>query len=81
MAIFQIYCPTDFTWNQILTYSNGQKVSFFAILEVLNFDFSQFEQLSSPKFTNIQNAEPLKLPKNIFGLFEIAKIWFHVKSE
>ena len=30
------------------------------------FDFSKFEQLSSPKFTKIQNSESLKLPKMTF---------------
>ena len=55
---------------------------FLAILEVLNFDFSKFEQISNTKFTKIQSLEFLQLPKkDIFGLFEIAKIWFHVKSE
>ena len=33
------------------------------ILEVLDFDFSKFEQLSSPKFTEIQSSASLKLPK------------------
>ena len=37
-----------------------------AILDGLNFDFSKFEQLSSPKFTKIQSSEPLKLPKMTF---------------
>ena len=40
-----------------------QKCPFLTILEVLNFDFSRFEQLSSPKFTNIPSTESLKLPK------------------
>ena len=39
---------------------------FLTILEVLNFDFSKFEQLSSPKFTKIQSPESLKLPKMTF---------------
>ena len=34
---------------------------FLAILELLNVDFSKFEQLESPKFTKIQNSESLKL--------------------
>ena len=41
-------------------------MSFLAILVVLNFDFSQFEQLSSPKFTKIQSSESLKLPNMKF---------------
>ena len=41
-------------------------MSFLAILEVLNFDFSRFEQLSSPKFTKVQSSECLKLPKMTF---------------
>ena len=41
-------------------------MSFLAILEVLNFDLSNFEQLSSPKVTKIQSSESLKLPKMTF---------------
>ena len=41
-------------------------LSFLAILEVLNFDFSQFEHLSSAKFTKIPSSESLKLPKMTF---------------
>ena len=41
-------------------------MSFLAILDVLNLDFSQFEQLSNPKFTKTQNLESLKLPKMTF---------------
>ena len=41
-------------------------MSFLAILELLNSYFSQFEQLSSPKFTKIQSSESLKLPKMTF---------------
>jgi len=41
-------------------------MSFLAILEVLNFDFSKFEQLSSPKCTKIAKND-------IFGQFELAK--------
>ena len=37
-----------------------------AILEFLNLDFSQFEQLSSLKFTKIQSSESLKLPQMTF---------------
>ena len=33
------------------------------------------------RFTKNQNSEPLEMPKNIFGPFEFAKIWFHVKLE
>ena len=46
--------------------SNGPKMSFLAILEVLKFDFSKFELLSSPKFTKTQNTESLELPKVTF---------------
>ena len=36
------------------------------ILEVLNFDLSKFEQLSSLKFTKIQSSESPKLSKMTF---------------
>ena len=36
------------------------------IVEVLDFDFSEFEQLSSTKFTKIQSSESPKLPKMTF---------------
>ena len=39
---------------------------FLPILEVLNLDFSKFEQLSRPTFTQIQSSEPQKLPKMTF---------------
>jgi len=61
-------------------------MSFLAILEVLNFDFSTFEQLSRPKFTKIQSSESLKLPKWHFWTVWIhpklitRKIWVAVKS-
>ena len=48
---------------------------FLPILEVLNFDFSKFEQLPSPKFTKNTKFSVSKIAKNnIFGLFEFAKI-------
>ena len=46
-------------------------MSFLAILEGLNFDFSEFEQLLSPKIAK----------NDIFGPFEFAKTVFHVKLE
>ena len=60
------YRHSIFTWNPILANSSGPKMSFLAILEVLNFDFSKFEHLSSPKFNKIQSSESLKLPKMTF---------------
>ena len=48
---WSFYCHSDFTWNLILVNSNVTNMSFLAILEVLNFDFIKFEQLSSAKFT------------------------------
>ena len=52
------------------------------ILEILNFDFSKFKQLSSPKFTKNSKFRGSEIAKNdIFGLFEFTKIGFHVKSE
>ena len=52
-------------------------MSFLAIWKVLNFDCSKFEQLSSPKFTKFQSSESKIAKKDIFGLFEFAKIWFY----
>ena len=58
------------------------QMSFLAILEVLNFDFSKFEQLSSPKFTKNSKFRVPKIAKNdIFGPFESTKIRFHIKLE
>ena len=53
----------------------------FTIVEVLNFDFSKFEQLLSPKVNKIQSSVSKITKNDIFGRFEFAKIWFHVKSE
>ena len=58
------------------------KTSFLAILEVLNFDLSNFEQLSSDKFTKNLKFKVSKIAKNDnFGPVEFAKTGFHVKSE
>ena len=74
--------PLRSTWNQILANSYSPKMSFWAILEVLNFAFSKFEQLQSPAFTKNSKFRVSVIAKNdIFGLFEFAKFWFHVKSE
>ena len=54
--IWLFYRHSDFTWNQILVNSNGPKMSSLAILEVLNFDFSKSEPLTSPKFTSILSS-------------------------
>ena len=57
-------------------------MSFLAILEILNFDFSKLEQFF--KYQIYQNSKfwVSKIAKNdIFGLFEFAKVWFHVKLE
>ena len=68
-------------WNQILESSNSPEMFTLAILKVLNFDFSKFEQLSSP-FTKNWKFRVSKNAKNdIFELFEFAKIWIHVKCE
>ena len=54
------------TWNQLLANPKGQKLSFLAVSEVLNFDFSKFEQFSSSKFTEFKTSESLHLPKITF---------------
>ena len=43
--------------NQTLANSNGPKMSFLTISKVLNFEFSKFEQLSSPNLPKIQSSE------------------------
>ena len=53
VAIWLFYHHSEFTGNQILVNSNGPKMLFLVILEGLNFDFSKFEQLSSPTFTKL----------------------------
>ena len=62
VEIWSFYRHSDLTQNQILVSSNSPKMSYVGILEVLNFGFSQFEQLSSPKSSQIQSADFLKLP-------------------
>ena len=69
-------------WNPILANSNGPKMSFLAILEGLNFDFSKFEQLSSAQIYKKSKFITSQIVKiNIFGQLEFAKIGFHIKSQ
>ena len=77
VEIWSFYRYSDFMWNQILVNSNIPKMSFLAILEILNFDFSKFVHLSSPKFTKIQSSESLKWQK--CAIFEI-QIWLKLIS-
>ena len=74
VEIAWFYCHSDFTWNQILANSNGSKMSFLTILELLNFDVSKFEQLSSAKLTKIQKSVSKIAKNDIFRPFEFAKI-------
>ena len=57
VEIWKFSCHSDFTWNQLLANSNGPKMSFLTISKVLNFEFSKFEQLSSPNLPKIQSSE------------------------
>ena len=67
--IWSFYCHSNFTWNQILANSNGPKMLILTVLEVLNFDFSKFEQHSSPKFTKNSKFRVSKIVKK--AIFEI----------
>ena len=53
--------------------SNGPKMLFLPILEVLNFDFSKFEYNSKFRVSKIGK-------NNIFGPFELAKTVLHVSK-
>ena len=66
IEIWPFYRHSDFTWNPILVKWNCLKMSFLAILEVLNFVFSKSEQLSSHKSTKFQSLESVKLQKMTF---------------
>ena len=62
VELWSFCCHSDFTWIQILVNSNIQKNVIFG-----NFrGFSQFQQVSSPKFIKIQSLESLNLPKMTF---------------
>ena len=60
-------------------------MSFLAILETLNFEFWYIWHLVNLGFKSCSNLLESKFrtyridKNNIFGLFEFAKIWFHVK--
>ena len=57
-------------------------MSFLAILEVLNFDSSKFQQVSSFKFTKNSKFRVSKIAKNdIFGPFEFPDVGFYIKIE
>ena len=71
VEIWSFYCHFNFMWNQILVNSKSLKMLFLAIWEILG----NLELLKSKFRTS-------KIVKNdIFGPFEFAKMWFHVKSE
>ena len=54
----------------------------YGTLEVLNFDFSNFEQFLKPQIYQNSKFRVSKIAKNdIFRPFEFTKIWFHKKKE
>ena len=55
------YCHSDFMWNQILVNSDGQKLSFLAILEVLNFDFEPFLNSQIYQNSKLRVSEIVKM--------------------
>ena len=82
VEIWSFYCHSDFMWNRILVNSNGPKILFLAIFEVLNFHFVIFEHLSSPKFIKNSNFRVSKIAKNdIFWTVWIHPNSIHVNSE
>ena len=50
IEIWWFYRHSEFGWNHILANSNSPKMSFLAIQEVLNFDFSKFQVPNIQKF-------------------------------
>ena len=76
VEILQFNCYSDFSWNQILVNSKGQRTSFLAIVMVLNLNLSSF---SRPKFTKIQSWESQKLYECLFLIFKFCQNWFHTK--
>ena len=68
--------PLRFYVKSNLVSSNGTKMSFLPIFEVLNFDFSKLWTWKLLKFTK-NHSEPLKWTKNnISGPFEFTKFDF-----
>ena len=72
-----LYRHSNFTWNQIWANTNGSKMTFLAILELLSI----WETFKSIIHQN-SNFWVSKTAKNgIFGPFVFAQIWFRVKLE
>ena len=84
VEIWSFYHHSDFTWNPILVNSNCPEMSLLAILDSGGSAFWFLVNLSNfqvPKYHN-SKFRVSKIAKNdIFETFELAKIWFHVKSE
>ena len=74
--------PLYFTWNQTLANSNGHKMLFLTILVTLNLEFLVCLGLESCSNVLKSKFRTSNIARNdIIGPFELAKIWFHVKSE
>ena len=71
VEIWSIYRHSTFPWNQILVNSNGPKTLFMAILELLNFDCSNFLQFFKSQIVKIQILETLKDLKKLIILLKM----------
>ena len=69
MEILQFACHLDFTWNQILVSSNRQQMSILALLEVLNFDFGEFEPFFKSQICQNAKSRVCEIVK--IAIFEI----------
>ena len=55
------------------------KMAFFAILEVLNFDFSKFEQFFKSQIYKNSNFRVYHIVKRQLLMYKFCQNWFHVK--
>ena len=75
VEIWQFYVKSNFgKFKQSI-------MAFFEILDVLKFNFGQFEKFFKSQIDQNSNLWVSKIAKNdIFGPNELTKIWFHAKS-
>ena len=72
VEIWSFYRHSDFTWNHILGNSNSPKMLILTISEVLNFDFSQFEQIFKSQI--YQNSK-LRVSETVKMAIYESQIW------
>ena len=79
VEIWQFVCHSDFTWNQILVNSDGQKCHFWNYWRLWILLLVILSHFSSPNFCQNSKLRVSEILKMVIFEVQILPNWFHAK--